>query len=501
MEGDIFDESKLFSTFDSVENDEENSVFDPSRSVTVSKSASVSELDLLKQENLLLKKLVRKLSFNPSEDEPFASILLHNSAFQKQEELEDFICHIANKSSQNSTRNDFHKSSLLSDGFAAALGSDTSDLPVGCVQYFTSFCIDRFGSDLENISPNPPIYDRVYYKTLPDDTGGKVSRKRVTVCFNCDGDHRLNDCTKRRDLARINTKRRQFLEGKASYNESRYHEEQTKLKQYQHLKPGIISNELREALGMAEHDLPPHIYRMRMLGYPPGWLPGNHRSGIVMYGKEGREEQINEKVDSDDYVHYPGFNVPIPHGCKDLAYEVRLPNMQHEHQLEINTEENEGRKRKASSTDLHQSKRIRVSSDNDMEVEEDEPPGTTSVIENNNSQTTPPTLSQNTELEDGEIAESPENTDLLGQPSWWLKKPLVPHIKKETQEFMPPPFPLTPLPLHKISQILPGELNHITFEDRSRWLDPIFGNLQVRTGRFDKLKKILAAYEGKRKSL
>ena len=502
MEGDIFDESKLFSTFDLVENDDENSVFDRSRSV--SKSGSVTELDLLKQENLLLKKLVRKLSFNPSEDEPFASILFYNSACQKQDELEDFICCVANKSSQNNTRKDFHKSSLLSDGFSAALGSDTSDLPVGCVQYFSSFCVDRFGSDLENISPNPPSYEKVYFKTLPDNTGGKVSHKRMTVCFNCDGDHRLNDCTKRRDLARINTKRRQFLEGKAT-NESRYHEEQTKLKQYQHLKPGIISNELREALGMAEQDLPPHIYRMRMLGYPPGWLPGNHQSGIVMYGKEGREEQTNEKVDSDDYVRYPGFNVPIPHGCKDLAYEVPLPYMQRQHQLEVKTEEyspeNEGRKRKASSTDLHQSKRIRASSDNDMEVEDDEPPGTTSVIENNSTQATTSTLPQNTELEDGEIADSPESTDLLGQSSWWLKKPLVSHFKKETQEFMPPPFPLRPLPLHKISQILPGELNHITFEDRSRWLDPIFGNLQVRTGRFDKLKKILAAYEGKRKSL
>ena len=179
--------------------------------------------------------------------------------------------------------------------------------------------------------------------------------------------------------------------------------------------------------------------------------------------------------------------------------------MQPQHQLEVKTEEcsseNEDRKRKASSTDFNQSKRIRASLSNDMEVEEDEPPGTTSVIENNSTQATTSTLPQNTELEDGEIADSPENTDLLGQPSWWLKKPLVPHFKKETQEFMPPPFPLTPLPLHKISQILPGELNHITFEDRSRWLDPIFGNLQVRTGRFDKLKKILAAYEGKRKSL
>ena len=174
-------------------------------------------------------------------------------------------------------------------------------------------------------------------------------------------------------------------------------------------------------------------------------------------------------------------------GCRDLAYEVRLPSMQHRHQLKVNSE-SESRKRKASSEGFHETKRSRTSSDNDMEVEDDGPPGTSCVIESIE------------ELEDGEIANSPENTAVTGQPSWWLKTPLVPHYKKGTQEFVPPPFPLIPLPLHKISQILPGELNHISFED-SRWLDPVFGNVQVRTGRFEKLKKILSVHENKRKSL
>nr|5LXR_B Chain B, Zinc finger CCHC domain-containing protein 8 [Homo sapiens]5LXY_C Chain C, Zinc finger CCHC domain-containing protein 8 [Homo sapiens]5LXY_D Chain D, Zinc finger CCHC domain-containing protein 8 [Homo sapiens]5LXY_F Chain F, Zinc finger CCHC domain-containing protein 8 [Homo sapiens]5LXY_H Chain H, Zinc finger CCHC domain-containing protein 8 [Homo sapiens]5LXY_J Chain J, Zinc finger CCHC domain-containing protein 8 [Homo sapiens]5LXY_L Chain L, Zinc finger CCHC domain-containing len=37
-------------------------------------------------------------------------------------------------------------------------------------------------------------------------------------------------------------------------------------------KPGVISEELQDALGVTDKSLPPFIYRMRQLGYPPGWL-------------------------------------------------------------------------------------------------------------------------------------------------------------------------------------------------------------------------------------
>ena len=35
---------------------------------------------------------------------------------------------------------------------------------------------------------------------------------------------------------------------------------------------GRISQELREALGLHRKSLPMFVYRMRQLGYPPGWL-------------------------------------------------------------------------------------------------------------------------------------------------------------------------------------------------------------------------------------
>lgn len=192
---------------------------------------------------------------------------------------------------------------------------------------------------------------------------------------------------------------------------------------------------------------------------------------------------------------------------------VPLPHMQHQYQLNIKPEddlsEKDNNKRKLSSEEesYHQSKKMKSYTESDMDVDDEEPPGTSGVIQTcepddeGNTQTKTLSVSKSVELEDGEIADSPEGSDVINQQSWWMKEPLVAHFKTGGQEFMPPPFPLTPLPLHKISQILPGELNHISFEDRSRWLDPVFGNLQVRTGRFEKLKTILATRENKRKSL
>ena len=329
MDEDIFDESMLFFAFDSVESSDENAAV---HSGTRSESASRSELNALKQENDLLKKLLCKIGVNPSEDKLLANVLFYKSSYLKQGELEDFVCYLARNSAQNNVPNESSmpssgKSNILNDGFAAAVGKisngtkkseELSDLPISCVQYFASFCVDRFGSNAEKIFPTPPNYDRVYFKTLPEETGSKVSQRRKKVCFNCDGDHRLNECPRRRDLARISMKRKEFMESRPFTNESRYHEDKTKLEQYQHFRPGVISSKLREALSLSEHDLPPFIYRMRMLGYPPGWLPSNHDSGIVLYGAEGKEESKESRHGHEKYVRYPGFNVPLPRGKTSL---------------------------------------------------------------------------------------------------------------------------------------------------------------------------------------
>lgn len=54
--------------------------------------------------------------------------------------------------------------------------------------------------------------------------------------------------------------------------------------------PGQISNKLRKALGLAKHQLPNHIYKMRTLGYPPGWMEDAKisHSGLTLYDCKGK---------------------------------------------------------------------------------------------------------------------------------------------------------------------------------------------------------------------
>lgn len=44
------------------------------------------------------------------------------------------------------------------------------------------------------------------------------------------------------------------------------------------------------ALGVEMNALPPHIYRMRRLGYPPGWLKEAEmeNSGLTLYDGKGK---------------------------------------------------------------------------------------------------------------------------------------------------------------------------------------------------------------------
>ena len=51
----------------------------------------------------------------------------------------------------------------------------------------------------------------------------------------------------------------------------------------------FASDSLREAIGLKPNQLPSYIYRMRLFGYPPGWLMEANRktSTLAMYDKDG----------------------------------------------------------------------------------------------------------------------------------------------------------------------------------------------------------------------
>ncbi|XP_074015648.1 zinc finger CCHC domain-containing protein 8 isoform X3 [Numenius arquata] len=133
-----------------------------------------------------------------------------------------------------------------------------------------------------------------------------------------------------RNAARINEKRKEFLEacGEASNQnfQQRYHAEEVE-ERFGKFKPGVISGELQDALGVTDKSLPPFIYRMRQLGYPPGWLKEAEmeHSGLALYdGKddggtedEGSHQPKRITYDVSKLINYPGFNISTPSGIPD----------------------------------------------------------------------------------------------------------------------------------------------------------------------------------------
>eukprot|EP00075_Anas_platyrhynchos_P008978 XP_021133611.2 zinc finger CCHC domain-containing protein 8 isoform X3 [Anas platyrhynchos] len=150
-------------------------------------------------------------------------------------------------------------------------------------------------------------------------------------CFNCGSEeHQMKDCPKPRNAARISEKRKEYMEacGEASNQnfQQRYHAEEVE-ERFGKFKPGVISGELQDALGVTAKSLPPFIYRMRQLGYPPGWLKEAEMeySGLALYdGKdddgaedEGSRQPRRVTYDVSKLINYPGFNISTPSGIPD----------------------------------------------------------------------------------------------------------------------------------------------------------------------------------------
>lgn len=168
------------------------------------------------------------------------------------------------------------------------------------------------------------------------------------VCFNCGGKHFLNDCTEKINMARVSQKRREMArERDVTPKKLRYFEHEMLSQRFQ---PGKYSKELRKALDLRPEDLPPFIYRMRVLGYPPGWLTYAEveKSGLTIYGLDdhgkpnenleaGEVDKEAGEIDCGDLqevqydparlVDFPGFNVPVPPGVRDLCEEYGMPPM------------------------------------------------------------------------------------------------------------------------------------------------------------------------------
>lgn len=68
----------------------------------------------------------------------------------------------------------------------------------------------------------------------------------------------------------------------------RYHEDGEN--KFGHFQPGKLSENLRYALGLRPNQLPIFVYRMRVLGYPPGWLRDAevHQADMKLYDATGK---------------------------------------------------------------------------------------------------------------------------------------------------------------------------------------------------------------------
>lgn len=97
-------------------------------------------------------------------------------------------------------------------------------------------------------------------------------------CFNCLAlSHRVTDCPIKIDDERIRLHRSLFTaQSQQALDQAHLFSTRYTADQDEHgngkFKPGKISDELKSALGIRHHQLPPFVYRMREVGYPVGWL-------------------------------------------------------------------------------------------------------------------------------------------------------------------------------------------------------------------------------------
>ena len=177
-----------------------------------------------------------------------------------------------------------------------------------------------------------------------DDEG--AARAVSASCFNCLGDHMIADCPKPRNPRAIAANRREFQKNQGLSATARYHVDEGQ--KFGHVRPGSTpSRKLRDALGLRDGQLPPYVYRLRELGYPPGWLREAQilHSGLSLYLGEGEvlaqdaDDEDGEIADKEEKVQYdverivewPGFNAPPPDGARDETHVYRCPRFSSEH--------------------------------------------------------------------------------------------------------------------------------------------------------------------------
>ncbi|KAM3179610.1 hypothetical protein ACTXT7_000197 [Hymenolepis weldensis] len=102
----------------------------------------------------------------------------------------------------------------------------------------------------------------------------------------------------------------------------RYHEND----KFSKIKPGHLSYDLRKALGISRQDIPLHVYRMRSLGYPPGWLRKAKVEQLPSFDDGKHNQSRYDSYNEDALIAFPGFNV-YSSNLVDRCYEFNCPRI------------------------------------------------------------------------------------------------------------------------------------------------------------------------------
>ncbi|VDN01401.1 unnamed protein product [Thelazia callipaeda] len=136
---------------------------------------------------------------------------------------------------------------------------------------------------------------------VPSSSDEKKESTFKVNCFNCDGEHSFQDCELPLDHQRIAANRAVHFNNKRVTQERYTSAGEIGSNSSLKLRPGEISDTLREALGIGRSDIPEWIYRMRRRGFIDGYPPG--------YLAEGQTSKLRSSTLAvDKIIAYPGFN-------------------------------------------------------------------------------------------------------------------------------------------------------------------------------------------------
>ncbi|XP_055947060.1 zinc finger CCHC domain-containing protein 8-like [Argiope bruennichi] len=303
-----------------MENDWQNSIKDADNAIKVK---------TLTNEIQRLKMLISKITENMAWGNSVVKVVFRDEFYEEKyrSKLENFLKDILDRdehftmNSQIYDKGEQEFSKLQSTLEAERLNSSSST--------------DRKTAD------TVPLYSSAFEDVLhcdkPEPEEKNIEERVQTMtCFNCLGDHHMKDCPEKINRSKIAANRKDIL----MENSSRYHEEERK----NSIKPGTISSEVRKALGLKDNQLPPYIYKMRVIGYPPGWMDDAklETSGLSLYDEEGKAisdgesseaSEYEKKYDSKKFIEYPGFNCPLPPNVKDEWKSMGMVPIQAHQQL------------------------------------------------------------------------------------------------------------------------------------------------------------------------